>query len=187
MRAVDTYERKLGGEWAAISHAPSSPHGEGRTESAALSSHDPSGWHCHCPYFTGEELRQRPPRCGPWGPSLEPSPRVWERGSREKGTSVRRPGGFLEAGLRRGRGAGRKPPPGGAAAWAPTGLAPALPRVGKAVPSLSVAHITPRVAQAAPSPGCCAQHTVAQPSSAMVLIFDVTGTTLSAMESPQVL
>lgn len=59
---------------------------------------------------------------------------------------------------------------------------------GKAVPSLSVPHTTLRIAGLRPHLVPCPAHS-AQPRSAalLVVIFDATGTTLTAMESPQTL
>lgn len=79
-------------------------------------------------------------RCGRGGPSLEPRPRVWERGSRKKGTSVcRRPGGFLEAGVQGGGGGGRpsrKLRAGGAAAETPASAPPGWERLCPPSPCL---------------------------------------------------
>lgn len=126
------------------------------------------------------------PRCGPWA-EPEPSPRVWERGSTKKGTSVRglavssrqecEEEGGRAGSHHRGRGSCLGPRRPGSCS------APG----GKAAPSLSVPHITLRVAGLRPHLVPCPAHAAQPRSAALLVIFDATGTTLTAMESPQTL
>lgn len=78
-----------GGEWAAVPKRPAPRRARAALTQPVSSSLILQGWHCPRTYFREEETEQRLLGCGP-GASLEPSPRVWERGSRKKGTSVRR-------------------------------------------------------------------------------------------------